>query len=108
MGIPASSVYSGSKGAVKAIARVLAEELAPKKIRVNVISPGPIDTPIFDRLGMNPQDLEGWKAQMASSTPLKRFGRSDEIASLVAFISSYEAGFITGSEFVIDGGMSKL
>ncbi|MDB5036966.1 MAG: short-chain dehydrogenase/reductase family protein [Bacteriovoracaceae bacterium] len=108
LGMPTASVYSGSKGALKSIARVLAEELAVKKIRVNILSPGPIDTPIFNRAGLDPKETENFKKQMAESTPLKRLGTVQEIAALVAFISSPDAGFITGSEFVIDGGMSKL
>lgn len=108
IGMPTASVYCGSKAALKAIARVLAEELSAKKIRVNVVSPGPIDTPIYGRLGMTPQEVAGFKTQMASTNPLKRFGTSAEVAALVGFVSSPEAGYITGSEFIIDGGMTKL
>jgi NAD(P)-dependent dehydrogenase (short-subunit alcohol dehydrogenase family) len=99
-GTPGGSVYSGTKGAVRAFARGFASELSLKDIRVNVITPGPIDTPIWDGA---PLDLD----RVTRSIPLGRFGTSQEIASALVFLASDESTFMTGSEIVIDGGRSQ-
>lgn len=102
--MPNTSVYGASKAALNALGRVAAVELAARKIRLNIVSPGPVETPIFKKLGMPEESLKQFADTMSNKVPLKRFGKPEEIASLVLFLSSAE--WITGSEFVIDGGVS--
>jgi len=104
-GMPNTSVYAPSKAALNSLMRTVAYELAPRKIRVNVVSPGPIDTPIFDKVGLSEEAKEQFSNAMNARVPLKRIGTSDEVAKLVTFLSSDDASFITGSEYVIDGGV---
>lgn len=84
--------------------KTAALELAPRKIRVNAISPGAIDTELFSKMGMDEQILAGMTDYLISLTPIGRIGKPEEIGHLVAFLSSDEASFITGSEHIIDGG----
>ncbi|HEX9512319.1 MAG TPA: SDR family oxidoreductase [Puia sp.] len=100
-----TSVYGGSKAALNSLTKVAAYELAPKKIRVNSVSPGPIDTPIFGKLGMPEEAVQQFGAAITQRLPLKRIGTSEEVAKLVVFLSSDDAAFITGSDYVIDGGV---
>ena len=104
-GMPNTAVYGASKAALNAITRVAALELAPKKIRVNAISPGPVKTPIFGKAGLDESAINEFSSAMQNRVPLKRFGESDDIAKLVTFLASDDASFITGSEYVIDGGV---
>lgn len=104
-GSATSAVYSASKGAVAAMVRALAAELAPRGIRVNAISPGPIDTPIFSKLTLPKEVVDDFTHGMAQKVPLGRFGRSEEVAKVVSFIASPAASFITGSEIPVDGGV---
>ena len=106
VGMPNSAVYSASKGAVRSGMHVFANEYAPRSIRVNAISPGPIDTGFFDRTGLSADEIEGFAAQILTQVPLGRFGTSEEVANAAAFLLSNEASFITGTELVVDGGMS--
>jgi NAD(P)-dependent dehydrogenase (short-subunit alcohol dehydrogenase family) len=99
-GTPGGSVYSGTKGAVRAFARGFASELAPRNIRVNVITPGPVDTPIWVGVAIDTQ-------RVTRSIPLGRFGTPEEIAGALVFLASDESAFMTGSEIVIDGGRSQ-
>lgn len=105
-GMPNTAVYAASKAALNSLTRTAAYELAPKGIRVNVVCPGPVDTPVFGKLGLPEEALQQMAEAMQQRIPLKRFGTSGEIAKLVAFISSDDASFITGSEYVIDGGVN--
>jgi NAD(P)-dependent dehydrogenase (short-subunit alcohol dehydrogenase family) len=102
------SVYSASKAAVNSIMKTAALELAPRKIRVNAISPGAIDTELFSKMGMDEETLAGMTDYLISLTPIGRIGKPEEIGQLVAFLSSDEAAFITGSDHVIDGGSTLL
>lgn len=105
-GLAGSSVYSMTKAAVRSMTRTFARELLPRGIRVNAVSPGPIDTGILDR--SMPADMaEQTKAGMRSNNPMQRFGTSEEIAKAVAFLG-FEATFTTGAELPVDGGVSQL
>jgi 3-oxoacyl-[acyl-carrier protein] reductase len=99
---PMSVVYSGTKGALDAITRVLAKELGPKKIRVNAVNPGPVETE-----GLKSSGVEGseFASQMLQSTPLGRLGQPDDVASVVAFLASDDARWVTGSLLQVAGGM---
>ncbi len=107
-GMPGVSVYGGSKAAVRSVVRTLAAELAPRGIRVNAISPGPIDTPIWTKTNMEAEQIQGFAAGVSQQVPLGRFGQSREIADVVTFIASDAASFITGVEIPVDGGMAQV
>jgi 3-oxoacyl-[acyl-carrier protein] reductase len=99
---PMSVVYSGTKGAVDVITRVLAKELGPRKIRVNAVNPGPVQTEGFKASGVEGSDFE---KQMLQSTPLGRLGNPQDIATVVAFLASDDARWVTGSLIQAAGGM---
>lgn len=105
-GMPNTAVYAASKAALNSYTRTAATELAPRKIRVNVINPGPVYTPIFEKTGMPEDQLKGFAEAIQNRIPLKRFGQPEDIANLVSFLASDEASFITGSEYNIDGGIN--
>jgi len=96
------SVYAASKAALNAVVKIAALELAPRKIRVNAVSPGPVATAIMDKIGLN-DDLENY---LLSTIPLSRMGRSEEVADMITYLSGDNAAFITGSNFLVDGGQS--
>ncbi len=107
-GLPGASIYAAGKAALNSLAKTLAIELAGRRIRVNVISPGPITTPIFDKLGMDKAALDQVAAGLLAGLPVKRFGTVEEISRSVAFLASDDAAFMTGQEMVVDGGMSQF
>ncbi len=107
-GIEGSSAYSATKAAIRSLVRTAARELAGKNVRVNAISPGPIETPIFGKLGLPPDAFEGFRKDAISHIPLGRFGSADEVASAAAFLASTDASFITGAELAVDGGMAQV
>ncbi|MEM7155836.1 MAG: SDR family oxidoreductase [Myxococcota bacterium] len=107
IGMASAAAYGGSKGALRSIVRSLSVELADKGIRVASIAPGPIETPIYGKLGMDEAQLQGFAAHVASRVPLKRFGTADDIAQAAGFLLSGGAGFITGTELVVDGGWAN-
>ena len=108
VGLPGSSVYAASKAAVRSLARTLSAELIERKVRVNAIAPGPIETPIFGRLGLAPQAVNELAKVILGRVPAKRLGRPDEIADAVLFLASPAASYIVGVELNVDGGMSQL
>lgn len=108
-GFEGSGVYSATKGALRSYARVLTSELAPRNIRVNSIAPGPIGTPIYDKMeGMTPEQVQEMGAGFAAGVPLKRFGEANEIASAAVFLASDAASYVNGIELAIDGGLSQI
>ncbi len=105
-GMPNTAVYAASKAALNSYTRTAATELAPRKIRINSVNPGPVYTPIFGKTGMAEEDLNGFAEAMQDRVPLKRFGQPEDVAKLVAFLASDDASFITGGEYNIDGGIN--
>jgi len=105
-GMPNTAVYGASKAALNSYTRTAATELAPRKIRVNAVNPGPIYTPIFGKTGMSEEQLNGMSEAMQNRIPLKRYGQPEDIAELAAFLASDRASFITGAEYNIDGGIN--
>ena len=102
-------IYAASKAAVRSLGRTWAAELAPRGVRVNVITPGPIATPAIERLaGRLGQSVEDFHAAMASGLPLHRMGRPEEVAALAAFLAGPESSFITGAEHFVDGGQVQV
>ncbi|WP_394778123.1 SDR family oxidoreductase [Undibacterium sp.] len=108
IGMPSSSVYAASKAALISFAKTLSAELLPGGVRVNVVSPGPISTPLYGRLGIPADQLGELAAGIQSQIPLKRFGTSEEVASAVLYLSSSDSAFVVGTELIMDGGMSQL
>jgi NAD(P)-dependent dehydrogenase (short-subunit alcohol dehydrogenase family) len=108
IGMPNSSVYAASKAALISLAKTLSSELLSRGVRVNVVSPGPVTTPGYGRLGLPAEQLSEVVASLQAQIPLKRFGTPDEIASAVLYLASAESAFIVGTELVADGGMSQL
>jgi NAD(P)-dependent dehydrogenase (short-subunit alcohol dehydrogenase family) len=105
-GYPGMSVYAGAKAAVRAFARGFAAELAPRGVRVNVVSPGFIDTPSMGVTGLPAEAMQAFKKQGDTVTPLKRHGTVEEVAAAVLFLA-FEATFTTGSELAVDGGLGE-
>jgi len=105
-GFPGSSVYCASKAAVRSFARTWTLDLKDRKIRVNVLSPGPIDTPTFDN--MPAEQREQMKAQFTSLVPMGRMGTSEEIATAALFLASSDSSFVTGIELFVDGGTAQV
>lgn len=105
-GMPNTAVYGATKAALNSYTRTAATELASRKIRVNSLNPGPIETPIFSKTGMSDEQLEGLGKLMQDRIPLKRYGKPEEIAEVVAFLASDKASFITGAEYNVDGGLN--
>ncbi|NOQ16441.1 MAG: glucose 1-dehydrogenase [Methyloprofundus sp.] len=107
-GFPGMSVYAGCKAAVRSLAKTLSAELMPRGIRVNVVSPGTIDTPVFEKLGLPTDEVEKLKAQFTDQIPVGRIGMPSDIGNAVAFLASSESSFIIGEEIVVDGGVVNL
>ena len=107
-GFEGAAIYSATKGALRAYARVLTTELAARKIRVSSVAPGPIATPIYNKMGMPEEVVNEMGQGFAASNPLKRFGEPKEIADAVLFLASDEASYVNGIELSIDGGLSQI
>ena len=107
-GMPGMSVYSATKAAVRSFARGWTVDLKSRKIRVNAISPGPIDTPAVQSMGLTEAQLEQFKTDIVGAVPLARMGRADEIASAALFLASDDSSYVTGIELFVDGGMAQI
>jgi len=103
-GMPGASAYSATKAAVRSFARTWTAEVSPAHARFNVLSPGPIETPIYAKVGMTDEH----KAGMASTFPAKRFGTSEEMANVALFLASADSSFVNGSEILADGGFGNV
>jgi NAD(P)-dependent dehydrogenase (short-subunit alcohol dehydrogenase family) len=107
-GMEAFSVYSATKAAVRSFARCWTVDLKSRKIRVNVVSPGPIDTPGYNNLGLTAAQLEQFKTNVVGAVPMGRMGSPDEIAKAVLFLASDDSSYVTGTELFVDGGMAQI
>ena len=107
-GMEALSVYSATKAAVRSFARTWTLDLKHRKIRVNAVSPGPIDTPGVKGLAQSKEEIEQLKKSLTTSVPMGRMGSPDEIAKAVSFLASDESSFVTGIELFVDGGMAQI
>ncbi len=101
------TVYGATKAALRSFGRTFAAELASKGIRVNTISPGPIDTPIFGKAGLTPDQVKGFQSQMIAGIPLGRMGHADEVARAALYLAA-DATYTTGAELFVDGGLVDL
>jgi NAD(P)-dependent dehydrogenase (short-subunit alcohol dehydrogenase family) len=102
------AVYAGSKAAIAAFARNWALELRARRIRVNVLSPGPVDTAIIGKLGVSAEDRPGFEQMMAGMIPAGRLGEADELAQAALYLASSDSSFVNGIELHVDGGMSLV
>jgi NAD(P)-dependent dehydrogenase (short-subunit alcohol dehydrogenase family) len=107
-GMEGGSVYSATKAAVRSFARSWTNDLKGRKIRVNTLSPGPIDTPLFEKAGNSKGEAEAFKSYVVGRVPLGRIGTSDEIANVALFLASDDSSFVTGIELFVDGGMAQV
>lgn len=107
-GLPNTSVYAATKAAVRSFARSIAAELAGRGIRVNVVSPGPIATPMYGKLGLPKEAVDAFATSIVSQVPLKRFGQLEEVAQTALFLASSASSYITGVELNVDGGLGQV
>lgn len=109
LGVPGNAIYAAAKAGLRAVARIYATELVKEGIRVNVVSPGPTETPIINRnVGMSAEAVDGLRQMMIAAVPMHRMGRAEEVAKAVLFLSSDDASFITGVDLFVDGGCVEL
>lgn len=106
-GFPGTTAYAASKAALRSLGRTLATELLPRKIRVNVVSPGPVATPIYDKSNVPPEARAGLIEQFREAVPMKRFGLPEEVARAAIFLA-FEATFTTGADLPVDGGIGQV
>ncbi|HTT08172.1 MAG TPA: glucose 1-dehydrogenase [Gammaproteobacteria bacterium] len=107
-GMGGMSVYSATKAAVRSFARTWTMDLKDRKIRVNTLSPGPIDTPIFGKMGLTEEQTREFGEHVLEQVPMGRMGTSDEVARAVVFLASDDSSYITGIDLCVDGGMAQI
>jgi NAD(P)-dependent dehydrogenase (short-subunit alcohol dehydrogenase family) len=107
-GVEGSGVYSATKAAIRSFARTWTAELKHRKIRVNTISPGVIDTPGLNGLVQSQEQIEKFKTSFVSMVPLGRMGSPDEIAKAALFLASDDSSYVTGIELFVDGGLAQI
>lgn len=107
-GFAGMSVYSATKAAVRSLARTLSAELVGQGVRVNVISPGPIETPIYGKMGMSEEALQQMAGMVLGTVPVGRFGQAEEVAKAVLFLASDDSSYILGEDLMVDGGMAMI
>jgi len=107
-GVGATSVYSATKAAIRSFARTWTVDLKHRKIRINAVSPGPIDTPAFNSLAQTEEEIRQIKVNLVAAVPMGRMGSPDEIAKAVSFLASDDSSYITGIELFVDGGMAQI
>jgi NAD(P)-dependent dehydrogenase (short-subunit alcohol dehydrogenase family) len=105
--VPGNVAYAAAKAGLRAMARIIGTELLPRKIRVNMVSPGPTDTEIFKR-DASPAEIEAMRTMLADVVPAGRMGEAEEVARAVLFLASDEASFINGVDLFVDGGCVEL
>lgn len=109
LGVPGNAIYAAAKAGLRAVTRIFAVELVSQGIRVNMVSPGPTETPLITRnVGMDESAIDALRQQMIAGTPMRRMGEPEEIARAVLFLASSEASFITGVDLFVDGGVIEL
>jgi len=108
LGVPGNVVYAASKAGLRAVSRILGTELVKEGIRVNMVSPGPTETPIINRSGLDEAGIAGLREAMNTAVPMGRMGEADEIAKAMLFLASDDASFITGIDLYVDGGSVEL
>jgi NAD(P)-dependent dehydrogenase (short-subunit alcohol dehydrogenase family) len=107
-GMQGASVYSAAKSAVQSFVKTFASELSARKIRLNAVSPGPIETDFFNKTGMNEEQIQGFAGAVLPQVPIGRFGKSHEVAKAVTFLASDDASYMHGTEIFVDGGMVQF
>lgn len=107
-GMPGMAVYGATKAAVRSLARTLSAELLPRGVRVNALSPGAIETPIWGRIGLQQEELAQMASNIGSQIPMGRFGTPDEMAKAALFFASDDSSYVVGTELVADGGMTQI
>lgn len=107
-GLAGVSIYSATKAAVRSLARTLSAELVGQGVRVNVISPGPIETPIYGKMGMSAEAMQQLAGTVLGKVPVGRFGQADEVAKAVLFLASDDSSYILGEDLLVDGGMAMI
>ena len=108
LGTANMSVYAATKAAVRSLARSLSAELSPQGVRVNVVSPGPIETPIFGKMGLPQAAVDEWAGSIQNKVPLGRFGQAAEVAKAVLFLASDDSSYMLGENLLVDGGMATV
>ena len=107
-GVAGMSVYAATKAAVRSLARTLSAEFAERGIRVNAVSPGLIETPIYGKLGLSEDAVSEWAGQLIANVPASRFGQAEEVAKAMLFLASNESSYMLGENVLFDGGMATI
>lgn len=107
-GFPNHASYSATKAAIRSMARGFSTELLPRGIRVNVLTPGPVDTNVFASVTSTKEEADAFKASMGEVTPIKRIGKAEELAAAALYLSTPDSAYMVGAELLVDGGLRSL